>query len=185
MKKRKQTQARPDGMSGNQWAVRVAFERGYRVCDDGRVIGPRGKFRKLYVHNNGFLRFTVRPVGTRRSVAAFVHQLAAFQLFGDYTEGSGEGSGEKVVMHLNGDRADNRLSNIALGTRTESHMRIARTLRVLYAVNAASKLRSLTDGEVASLRAERACGASLKDICAKYGIARSTASYIYNRRTYP
>jgi hypothetical protein len=178
MKKSKQTQARPDGMSGNQWAVRVAFERGYRVCEDGRVIGPKGKYRKLYVHNNGFLRFTVRPVGTRRSVAAFVHQLAAFQLFGDYDPAL-------VVMHLNGDRADNRLSNIALGTRAESHMRIARTLRVLYAVNAASKLRSLTDGEVASLRAERACGASLKDICAKYGIARSTASYIYNRRTYP
>lgn len=87
-------------------------------------------------------------------------------------------------MHIDRDRTNNRPDNLKLGTRIEAQMLVPQHERILHAANAASKLRLLTMAQVLDLRARRAAGATLKELCEAFGIAKSTASYIVNGKTY-
>lgn len=156
--------------------ARKALARGYWVDGDGI---PQGMNGPLKCHNTsmGFPRFSVNLSRVRSHV--LVHQLAALILFGE------EGLSDDVaILHLDRNRENNAPSNLALGTRTDAQMLIPRHERILYAVNAASRLRLLTMADVTELRALRAGGAKLRELSERFGIARSTASYIVNRKTY-
>lgn len=162
-----------------QW-IELAFARGYVVDDDGTVVGPRGA-RSASAAPNGFLRFSIHTEERGNYGHIFVHQLAAYQQFGEESFGDGV-----KVIHLDGDRMNNALSNIALGTQSAAMFAsIPRHMRVAHAVHAARKLRSLSDAQVADLRERRRNGATLRQLCAAFGIAKSTASYIVNGKTYP
>ncbi len=158
--------------------VMEAHRRGYYVDEWGAVRSPRGKTRATNVDDAGFYRFNIWEVGRSRGHVP-VHRLVAYQLYGD------RALDERLfVRHLNTDRLDNRPENIELATRSVIQMDIEHSKRLAYAVNAASYLRRLTEGQVAELRAMRQAGATLKVLCARFGIAKSTASYIVNGKTY-
>lgn len=155
---------------------------GYWVDGDGVAQGPRGP-RSCHDTTTGFPRFSVhlrkrdRNGGHRGHV--LVHQLAALCFFGEQALAD-----DATILHLDRDKHNNRPSNLALGSRSDAQMLIPPHERYLYAANAASKLRSLTNEQVAELRALRAGGAKLKELGKIYGIAKSTVSYIVNGRTY-
>ncbi len=158
--------------------AREAFRRGYWVDGDGVVCSSRG-VRKVNRQKNGLSRFSLHRGNPQRRVNVLVHHLAALTLFGDAAFADGVS-----ILHLDRNRENNSAENLALGTQTEAQYLIPRHERVLYAMNAASKLRRLTVAQVHELRAMRETGASLKQICARFEIAKSTASYIVNRKTY-
>lgn len=157
--------------------ARHALERGYWVDGDGAAQGPRGPL-KCHPTSTGFLRFSMhaRP---RRRVHVLVHQLAALILFGERGL-----SDDVVILHLDRDKTNNRPNNLVLGTRNEAQLLIPRVERLLYGANAASRQRLLTTEQVTEIRAQRASGATLREICDRFGIAKSTASYVVNKRTY-
>lgn len=155
-----------------------AFERGYRVLDDGRVLAPSGTERRLRRNTNGYLEFTVafRADGKRISRGVTVHQLMAYQKFGGKMFSPGI-----MVRHADGSSTNNCRENILIGTQSQNQMDIPPARRTAYATNAAQKLRRLSDTEEGVLRAERNAGATYKALCAKWGLAKSTVSYIVHK----
>jgi hypothetical protein len=80
----------------------------YCVSDEGIVFGKRGTPLKPYVGDRaGHLRV---DLGGRR---AYVHQLVAEAFIGPRPAG-------QEVRHLNGDPSDNRVENLAYGTRSQN-----------------------------------------------------------------
>lgn len=161
--------------------ARHALSRGYWVDGAGVPQGPRGPPR-CHDTSNGFPRFSVslgRLGGVTLRGHVLVHQLAALILWGE--QGL---SDDVVILHLDRDRHNNAPSNLALGTRQDAQLLAPQHERLAHAVNAASKLRLLTNAEVLQLRAMRSAGATLRQLCERFGIAKSTASYIVNGKTY-
>ena len=159
-------------------ALIYATERGYRVTNDGRVIGPSGRERALSKGTNGRLHFNIRwPFGEKKRETAtiYVHRLAAYQMFGERLFRD-----DLEVCHLDNNPLNNAKSNLILGTRrTNMSHRTPETLKRV--LNAASQgRRALSDEQVAALREERRQGATYKALMAKYGIAKSTLWGILN-----
>ncbi len=156
-----------------------AYNRGYYVDDEGVVQGPRG-VRVVSAGHNDFMRFSLadkaRP-GKHINVA--VHKLAAYQLYGDEVANP-----KWRIKHKDYDRHNNRPDNIELATHSDIMLGTPQTQRWLYGVNAAKKRRRLSDAQLVEFRAMRAAGATLSKLVKHFGIAKSTASYIMNGKTY-
>lgn len=159
-------------------AVIAAYERDYRVLEDGRVQGVRG-IRRVTTDDVGFARFNIRPTRAGQRLNVYVHKLVAYQLFGEAAFAPGT-----KVMHRNNNRADNRLENILIGTQDDVMQNRPHTQRLLWSLHAARSLRSLDSKQLQMFRDMRAAGASLNELAKCFGIAKSTASYIVNRKTY-
>lgn len=153
----------------------TALSLGYRVNCYGRVVSPRGKIRKEGKSKKGYLRFNIS-----KGISVFTHQLIAAQQFGDAVRPS-----SVVVRHLNGNRQDNRPSNIAIGSYSDNEMDRPRSVRLQKARHAARARRLLSDKEADRLRHERHKGRTYKELMDMFGIkSKSTISYIINGRTY-
>jgi hypothetical protein len=162
--------------------TKIAYDKGYRVSLTGEVFSP---FRKEPIKTlalkgeHKYAKFTVKSdSGVRLNIS--VHHLVAYQKYGDeYLL-----STDLVVRHLNGDRFDNSYHNIALGTQADNMLDVPKETRLRSGKHAASFLKSLTDEEVNQLRLDRDSGLSYAALMKKYGLAKSTVSYIVNHKTY-
>jgi hypothetical protein len=90
----------------------------YEVSDRGRVLSkkrnnPGGRHRLLrgVVHPRGYLQVFLRANGAYRNRK--VHQLVLEAFVGQMPEGM-------EVRHLDGDKSNNTLPNLAYGTRSEN-----------------------------------------------------------------
>ena len=86
---------------------KLAYDKGYEVTPNGRVISPKGKQRKTFANNKGFERFSIFVDGNIRAV--LVHRLQGYMKYGDKLF-----EHAKVIRHANGDVRDNSLDNIVL-----------------------------------------------------------------------
>lgn len=101
-------------MSKNNLGVITAYEKGYRVVK-GQPVSPNGVIRKCNKEKKG-LRFGIRmPDNTRRNVT--VARLAGYQKFKEKIFDP-----ELFVYHKDGDKNNNELDNILLGTYSEAQM---------------------------------------------------------------
>jgi hypothetical protein len=159
-------------------ALIAALDAGYKVDDDGVVTSPSGKILSTWLDTRGYFRFTFasKELGNRKIL---VHQLAALQRFGKVVLNEGI-----EVRHLNNDSTDNSQNNIAFGTRAENEMDKDPETRKKVAKIAASKRRKLTKNQLEALRKDRSSGMNYKQLSQKYGIQKSTISYILNGATY-
>jgi hypothetical protein len=169
-------------MSKRNQSIIEVVRRGYIVTSEGTVVSPRGTKLKLSESKSGgYKEFSIRKAGQKRTVS--VHRLIAFLKYGRKSLRKGI-----QVRHLNGNPADNRLDNIAIGTATQNSLdkpAIVRKRAARIGCLAAVKVtRKLTPEEAESLRADRSNGSSYKELMSKYGLAKSTVSYIVNRKTY-
>jgi hypothetical protein len=163
-------------MTLHQEALRCAHEKGYVVDENGEVFGPRGK-RRLRVSTAGYLYFTVKYGGDSRPVR--VHKLAAFQRYGE------RALDDLIqVRHIDGDKRNNRPGNLLLGSQSDNMMDKAPEDRLRAASVAARSNRALSDTRVDSLRRDRRRGMRYADLMIKYGVSKSTVSYIVNGITY-
>lgn len=146
----------------------LAFEKGYRVMEDGSVKGVRGDILKLSMSNRGYISFNVRI--DKNSVSrVFVHKLQAFQKFGKKLFKK-----NIVVRHLNGDREDNSFGNISLGTQSQNMFDIPRNVRKKKSSN--PKLNHEL------ILKDRADGLTYRELMQKHNIAsKGTLSFIINK----
>ncbi len=148
----------------------------YHVDDGGNLHGPRG-IRKCREDKNGYFRFSARTSKGYLS-EILVHQLVAYQKFGD------EVYEHETVRHLDGNMKNNRPDNIAIGSFSDNFFDCTEDSRKKRAKHAASFLRGLTTAQLIQLKEDRLAGMKYDDLSAKYGIAKSTISYILNGKTY-
>lgn len=83
----------------------------YYVLEDGRVLGKRGQFLKYDVNSCGYRRVTFSHKGA--SSRKFVHHIVAEAFLGPRPPGA-------VVNHVDGDRKNNRASNLEWVTPSEN-----------------------------------------------------------------
>jgi hypothetical protein len=116
-------------------AIVEAFERGYTVTDEGKVISPSGRERALATksHRQGSYQSFTYVLGSRpnrKTVNIPLHRFIGYIVYGMDALQPGI-----KVYHANNDVADNRVSNIRIGTpsdvmmarNTEDRKRIAGT----------------------------------------------------------
>lgn len=111
-----------------------------------------------------------------------VHRLVVFEKFGEDMYAPG-----LEVRHKDNNFENNSWGNLLLGNKSQNMMdkppeerkRIARIARI-----AALAQRKLSEGEAQQLRNDHVAGLSYRQLMKKYGIAKSTVSYIVNKRTY-
>lgn len=166
-------------------ALLSAYQRGYRVNDEGVLLKPSGEvactLKQKATRGKGYLRSGCLHVpGHKRKLWFYVHRLAAYQWFGEVIFRPGI-----QVRHLNDDSFDNRRENIAIGSQSENMQDKPHKVRVAIGRNGAKHLRALSQKEAQSLIDERKSGASYSTLMKKYGIAKGTVSHIVNGKTYP
>lgn len=157
-----------------------AHARGYRVTDEGVTISPRGKKRVTQKKAHGWrpaycgFNFSFKnSQGELSTVRVNVHQLAAYQKYGDAAFRPGI-----VVRHLDGNHQNNCLSNIAIGTQRDNRLDVPSDVRLRTARAAGNARRRFSDREVQEIQADRREGMTHLELATKWGCATSTMSYM-------
>lgn len=153
-------------LEGEIWKPVVGCDR-YSVSNLGRVRGPRRMLR-LCINTQGYvyIGLFVKPGCPK---VGRVHRLVLEAFVGPCPEGM-------ECRHLNGDRADNRLVNLAWGTQADNMAdrdRHGTTLDGCRHANA-----KLTAADVRAIRARAAKGEAAHAIAKDYrGVCSRTAIY--------
>ena len=155
----------------------LAYEKGYRVTYGGVLLGVHGKPIYASASKAGRLRVTFRDGDTRLTVT--VHRLQAYQKYGKsmYTHGI-------EVRHKDNNYKNNEHGNILLGTHVQNAHDIPAAERRRISLLGSKAQRSLSDQKAEQLRQDRASGMKYAELCSRYGLAKSTVSYIVNHITY-
>lgn len=100
-----------------EWRPVPGHEINYQISDDGQVYSrPRrhtkGGLRRIRVNKHGYLSVTLVTDG--RQETHEVHRLVARAFLGERPAG-------QEVRHIDGDKLNCRLTNLAYGTSRENH----------------------------------------------------------------
>lgn len=166
-------------MSLNNEMVKLAYEAGYRVLQNGDIVNRQGRLIGTQETLSGYLRVGFRRRKLAINSGFLVHRLAAYCKYGDQLF-----EPSLVVRHLDGDPTNNSWANIALGTQSQNMFDIDIDVRIERSLSAAKARRRFTDEEVAQMRLERSQGAKLADLCRKYNASKGTLSPILSGKLY-
>lgn len=168
-------------MIKNVEGVIVAYDKGYRVIN-GEVMSPfTGQPRVLSIHNNDtgrykIARFSVGGQHNRHKYSVNVHQLAAYQKYGNVIFAE-----DVLVRHLDGDSLNNKDENIAIGSHSDNAMDKTKEARIKQAIMASTHIRKFPDVEMERIRAKRSEGATYKDLMTEFNISsKGTLHHILN-----
>lgn len=148
----------------------------YYASDTGKIFSTKsGSLMELnpWPDNTGYLRVNPRVNGKHFRARVHTLVLLAFGLFPEHGQ---------VVRHLNGNKLDNSLANLRWGTMQENSNDMI--MHGTSTKGSKSPMTTLTEADVVQLRKDRASGMTLKELTKKFGLAKSTVSYIVNRRTW-
>lgn len=155
----------------------VAYERGYRIDDNGRIINPENHEIDGYIAKSGYKMFNIREGWFVWKVP--VHRLMGYQKYGARLFEKGI-----QVRHLDSDKLNNSSDNIAIGTAHDNRMDMPPEQRMEIAKKATAKRRVYSDEIIAQVRKDRMAGMSYGKLRIKYGIPKATLSYIFNEANY-
>lgn len=168
-------------MSKARRIIETAYARGYRVTKNGVLVSSSGYKPKLMIGSNGYLYHTISIRKEKnRSCKFHIHRYVAYCKYKEVIFDKG-----LQVRHLNGNLKDNSWDNIRIGTCSENMMDKSPEVRKQSALNAAKKLRKLTDAEVRDIRFfSNSCTYSYQQLAERYKVSKSTIAYIVQRKTY-
>ena len=164
----------------------LAKEKGYVVDEEGYVTSPRGTKLSPFPVRGGYLSFSMR-IG-EKSVKVPVHQLVAFQKFGEAYLVDGV-----QARHLDGNNQNNTWDNIDIGTATENAQDkpVEVRRRACSIAGKAGKgrarhfMRKLSFEQAEQIRKEYASGGvTQKQLAKKYNVGKGVICDLLNGRTY-
>lgn len=108
----------------------TAFNKGYRIDENGRAISPLGNILKprFKSRDSKYLTFCVK-IGNKTHDVPY-HRMVAYQKYGDLLFMS------DCVRHLNGNSLDNSYDNIEIGTARDNIMDEPVEQRIAQAIKA-------------------------------------------------
>ena len=154
---------------------RLAIEKGYKVTDEGILLNAKNKPIGS-LDSSGYQRVTLR-FNDKRPVI-YTHRLQAYQKYGDaiYSKGI-------VARHLDGDKTNNSIDNIAIGTNRDNIMDRPVEDRVRHANNATKKTIKYNRDEVVEFHNDN--GKFREITMEHFGISSTgTLHYILNKRKF-
>ena len=169
-------------------AIYLAYERGYRVTEDGRLINSKGD--SLVVKRRGNQRYPTFSLNDKNmsNSGVFgipVHRFAGYCFYGNEVFKDGI-----VIRHLDADTENISKVNLVLGTHSENNLDKCPNVRRMAAIKARASQgyrpnnAKLNDGQVREIRERYAKGESGYSICRDYGISNVTVYNIINRKRY-
>lgn len=161
-----------DRNSKRSIALLLAFEKGYRITNEGKILNPEGKELKGNI-NKGYLRFSIRLGDDRINVS--VHRLLAYQKFGERIFEEGQ-----LIRHLNSNSLDNSWDNIGIGTHKDNMNDKPKEVRLKSAIYASSFIKKHNYEEVKAYYNETK---SYKKVMERFNISsKGTLNYILNSK---
>jgi hypothetical protein len=152
-----------------QWKS-IPSAPGYQASSEGRIRGIRGRVLALHLSSRDYWQVSVRTGGkwkgrrVHRLVCEAFHGLAPFA---------------HDACHLDGDKDNNRATNLAWGTRAENNShKAAHGTSMRGTENPSARL---TEDQVREIRNS---GLSHRRLARAYGITRSAVWQILSRRTW-
>jgi len=134
----------------------------YEVSDQGR-IRKGSKLMKPYYMASGYAAIKLQDNGTR--LHRYIHRLVCTAFHGTPEKG-------KDAAHNNGERADNRASNLRWASRSENHMDKCNHGTMLRGQKHHSA--KLTESQIKTIRERKAMGESIDALAEEYGVHRMT-----------
>lgn len=178
-------------MNKTKQRILEAYSRGYRILEDGTVVGPKGV---LSIACYGKQRYpTISTNWDRRVFGIPAHMLAAYCFYKEEYL-----TADFIVRHLDGNTLNLSRPNIALGTHSDNELdknpslrkqvaRLARQAQSFTPPNA-----KLTPEQVLAIRAVYAShnGKKLpqgvaRELTVKFGVSRTVLVKVKNREYYP
>lgn len=152
--------------------IKIVYDKGYRVNEDGNVINPKGKILKTNINAGGYP--SVGLYINKKSFLLLIHRLKAYQKFGDVMFDKGI-----VVRHLNDIKTDNSFDNIAIGTKQDNYNDRCKDSLYSLHTNIGLSRRKYNAEEIKSFKES---GATNKEIMLKFNLpSTSTVWDILNR----
>lgn len=169
-------------------AMDIALSKGYRVLEDGTLLGTKGK--PLKVKRRGAQRYPTFSVNVGDLTESGVygipaHKFAAYVFYGEDTFGEGV-----VVRHLNGDTEDISKANIVLGTHSENNLdkdpevRRAAARKARAAQGKRPPNARFSEEQVIEIRERRAAGENGYRLAEEFGVTPQAIYYIEKGRNY-
>lgn len=167
--------------------LKMAFDKGYRVTEDGRLIGLKGNELTIRCRGNQrYPTFSIN-VGNLTESGVFgipVHRFAAYCFYGESMFEDG-----KVVRHLDADPLNVSKDNLIIGTPSENEhdkpIEVRRrTGRIARAAQGRPNNSKFTDDQVREIRNRSSKGESGAVIAKDYGVTRNCIYSIIKGRNY-
>ena len=151
----------------------IANERGYRVTDKGELLNRDG-LSIGSLHRTGYHRFGLKVNGKKCIV--HTHRLQAYQKYGDaiYVKGI-------MVRHLDGNKTNNSIDNIAIGSNRDNQMDRPKECRMRTAIKGAKATIKYNPEEIIEFHNNN--GRSYKKTMEEFNIpSKGSLHYILNSR---
>jgi predicted XRE-type DNA-binding protein len=160
-----------------EWEVIPSYPN-YEASTDGRIRrwytgqgATPDHILKPYINESGYAEVDLYEDGERYRQK--VHELVAETYFSEARQDS-----SLPINHINGDRTDNRVSNLEVVTAAENVVRdVSRRQKAGTYINPAAKLSEQDRVEIKLLYTQ---GFTQEDIANGYGVSQSTVSEVVN-----
>lgn len=166
--------------------IKESFKRGYRVTEDGKLLGLKGYLNISLYGEAKYPTFSVTTNLTQSGIYGIpVHQFAAYCFYGEETFNL-----NKVVRHLDGNVLNVSKTNIVLGTHSENNLDKPESVRIATAKKARAaqgytpinaKLKEDARSEIIRLYH---LGYSYSHLAALFNVCKSTIANLINGHTY-
>lgn len=148
----------------------IAYRVGYRITESGNILNKKGVIISGSTTQYGYKMINV--IYKNKRIHCFVHRIQAFQKYGQklYEKGI-------EVRHLNGIKTDNSYENILIGSHHENMMDRPESIRISFAIYAASFLKKYDNEKVRLFHENN--GRSYKKTMSEFNISsKGTLNYI-------
>lgn len=163
-----------DILSKKDEALLFAYNKGYRIHENGDILNPNKVKLRGTLHSNGYKRISIRIDGESRDFTA--HRLAAYQKYGDSIFDN-----KIQVRHLDDNPVNNALANIAIGSASDNQMDKPKEVRVSAATKASKKANPRTPIQRIQIYIDKLSGMSYKEIGLKNNVSKGTLSFMFNK----
>jgi len=152
---------------------------GYRVNKEGSILKNGEVTSTKKVHNTGYMVIQTRDPDNRKNIYVFVHRIQAYQKYGTKIFNR-----NLEVRHLDGNKLNNSCDSIVLGTHSQNMFDVPKETRDARSEKGAAAVRKFNEEKLKEIFKDREIGMSFRELALKYGCAKSTMSYLFNKKTY-
>lgn len=157
----------------------IAYELGYRVSEDGKLINPKGEIIKGCLRHSKrkytCLAFTIK-VGNKTKHCC-IHRLQAYQKYKEAIYGM-----RVVVRHLDGNSFNNSFDNITIGSYSDNFHDMSKDQQEKVINNLhKNRYRKYTDDLIKEVYKDYCEGLNRTQLSTKYNIPVKNIYYIVKK----